>query len=98
MLRITLHEETEPMALVLEGKLAGEWVRELREEWSRLRPVLQDGTLVVSLTSVSSVDDAGRRLLTEIHADGARLTGSGLFARTLVGEITKTCHGSIRPR
>ena len=86
------------MALVLEGKLAGEWVRELREEWLRLRPVFQDGTLVVSLTSVSSVDDAGRRLLTEIHADGARLTGSGLFARTLVGEITKTCHGSIRPR
>jgi hypothetical protein len=90
MLRITLHKDTEPMAMVLEGKLAGDWVHELREEWSRLRPVLQDGTLVVSLTGVSCVDDAGRRLLTEIYIDGALLTGSGLFARTLVGEITES--------
>ena len=89
MLRITVREDTEPMAVLLEGKLAGDWVRELRLEWSRLRPKLKQAAMTVSLTGVSGVDAEGSRLLAEIHPAGCALTGSGLFAKDLIEKIAR---------
>jgi hypothetical protein len=87
MLRITIQNDT---ALLLEGKLAGEWVAELRKVWARIQAGIRKQGVVVSLSGVSGIDAEGRQLLTEIHAAGGVLTGSGLFARTLVAEITRT--------
>ena len=87
MLRISVHEDTEPMAVLLEGKLSGDWVRELRGEWTRLRSLRRDRIMVVILTGVSFVDAEGRRLLAEIYSAGCVLTGSGLFARDLIEKI-----------
>ena len=89
MLRITVQENTDPITLRLEGKLVGDWVPELRAVWAVLQPGLQVKNVAVSLTCVCCVDDAGRRLLTEIHSTGGQLTGSGLFVRTLIEEITR---------
>jgi hypothetical protein len=88
MLRITVQQDLDSTALLLEGKLAGEWVDELRGVWASARAALSRGNVVVSLTDVSFVNSAGRRLLSEIHTAGGVLIGSGLLARTLIEEIT----------
>jgi ABC-type transporter Mla MlaB component len=77
-----------PVSLVLEGKLIGDWVPELRAVWNSCQPKAADKGVVVGLSGISSVDLAGMKLLEEIHAAGAVLTGCGLLARTLIEEVT----------
>ena len=87
MLRITIDQGFDSIALRLEGKLIGPWVQELRTVWSRVRTT-STNHVVVSLTEVSTVDTLGRRLLTEIHSAGGVLTGSGLLAKALIEDVT----------
>jgi hypothetical protein len=86
MLRITVHQQVDSTALLLEGKLVGDWVHELRTVWSSAWALGK--AVAVNLTEVSGIDAGGRRLLTEIHSAGGVLTGSGLFARALIEDIT----------
>ena len=90
MLRITVNEDARPMAMLLEGKLVGDWVEELRAVWLRLQPALSEQRVVITLTGICGFDAAGRHLLSEIHCAGGVLTGSGLLVRTLIEEITRT--------
>jgi anti-anti-sigma regulatory factor len=86
MLRITVQPQASRTLLVLEGRLAGAWVEELRKV---LTPTWSDPDappVTISLSAVSAVDTAGHLLLIEAHARGAELTGSGLTARALIEE------------
>jgi len=87
MLRITVDDDFQAIALRLEGKLAGAWVQELRAVWSEAQ-ALNKERLCVCLTEISGIDPSGRRLLREIHCEGGVLTGSGLLARTLIEDVT----------
>jgi len=86
MLRITVDQQADPIAVQLEGKLVGAWVQELRQVWSGLRST--GNCVVISLTGISSVDVLGRGLLLEIHFAGGVLTGSGLLAKSLIEDVT----------
>ena len=88
MLRITVDYDVNSIALRLEGKLKGDWVDELRKVWSGVRSTRLNEGAIVNLTEVSVVDVAGRHLLAEIYSSGGVLNGTGLFARSLVEEIT----------
>jgi anti-anti-sigma regulatory factor len=90
MLRITVERQVALVLLVLEGRLCGAWVEELRKVISGLAPEASVSRLVIALTSVSGVDAEGRRLLAQLHAEGIRFAGSGLSARTLIDEITQS--------
>ena len=89
MLRITIQPKSTATVLVLEGRLSGEWVNELRRV-CRATPKSPGGnTLVVSLTDVSIIDDEGRRLLIELHSDGVELFGTGVATRALIEDIRR---------
>ena len=88
MLRITVQEEANSVALLLEGKLAGDWVGELRTVLANLHTAPNGKNLVLTLTEVCGIDAAGLELLSQIHREGAVLTGSGLAAKMLIEEIT----------
>ena len=86
MLRITVKEDATSIALLLEGRLFGEWVNELRSVWANLHKGRKTVTVLVS--ELLGVDFAGLQLLEEIHAEGGEFVGSGLSARTLIEKIT----------
>ncbi len=85
MLRITVEEQHGWATLRLEGALAGPWVEELRQCWW--------GTLacpehvIVSLESVTSMDEAARSLLAQMHAAGTQLQGRGLMTQYILEQI-----------
>lgn len=89
MLRVTVHQDVNPVVLLLEGKLIGDWVEEVRAVWNSVRSTSRNEGALISLTAVSAVDTPGRHLLTEIYSKGGVLIGTGLFARTLIQEITE---------
>jgi anti-anti-sigma regulatory factor len=70
----------------IEGKLAGNWVHEALETWTKLASA--GSPITADLSGVTSVDASGRRLLSEMHARGVRLLGSTLLTRGLIEEIT----------
>jgi outer membrane protein len=87
MLRISIIDEPRSTTLKLEGKIAQEWVAELRNTWMALLETANNRKRIVDLYGVSFVDDIGRILLYEMHADGAQLIGTGPMITALIEEI-----------
>jgi anti-anti-sigma regulatory factor len=88
MLRIRVDDQSEKTIFHVEGKLAGDWVDELRRVWTNVRNESPGKQAVVELSSVIAVDNPGRRLLSQMHSWGTQLTGKGLMIRSLIDEIT----------
>lgn len=81
MLRIT--RTSRPPAerlLLLEGRLIGPWVAELRRTFLEF-----EGTTTVDLTGVSFADEEGVDALRQLRASGAALTGVSQFLAALMG-------------
>ncbi len=87
MLKITTHTGATATILELEGKLAGAWVQELEGCW-RLA-VMVDRPVRVMLKTVTFIDQAGRKLLTEIHREGAELVAEGCMTKAIIQEIMR---------
>ena len=87
MLRISIQNGPLTTRFKLEGKLAHEWVGEAKKTWAELTASDGKRKIVVDLFDVAFVDDAGGRLLAEMHHAGARLVGSGPLISALIEEI-----------
>ena len=87
MLRISVQTGPLTTRFKLEGKLAHEWVDEAEKTWVELTTCNGKKKIVVDLFDVEFVDDAGGRLLAEMHHAGARLVGSGPLISALIEEI-----------
>ena len=94
MLRITIHEDGKVSRLELAGKLEGPWVSETEKAWrASLQP---DQKLEIDLRQLTSVDNAGRDLLTAFHRSGACLIVEGVWMTALIGDlISQPCEGGV---
>ena len=88
MLRITVFEEASETRFVLEGKLVGPWVGELRKCW-KTKERVRERRPVVDLAGVTQIDLHGKALLTEMHLQGIELLASGLLTRAIIEGIQK---------
>ena len=92
MLRVTVHRADSVETWELEGKLSGDWVKELERCWRERTP--QAGVKVqVHLKAVSYIDTAGKQLLEEMHGSGIEIKGCGCMARAVVEEIVRLVRG-----
>ena len=88
MLRVTTKKEDSVETWELEGKLSGEWVKELERCWKESSP--EPGIAVqVHLKAVSYIDAAGKQLLREMHERGVEIKGCGCMTRAVVEEIVQ---------
>ena len=87
MLKVTIKQEDLAETWELEGKLCGEWVKELERCWVE-RPSLAGVPLQVHLKAVSYVDASGKNLLVAMHGRGVEIKGCGFMTRALIEEIT----------
>ena len=92
MLRVTVNKQDLVEIWELEGKLSGDWVKELERCWRERTP--QVGvTVQVHLKAVSYIDAAGKQLLSEMHDQGVEIKGCGCMARAVVEEILRVVRG-----
>src|ERR1700692_608324 len=88
MLRITINETPEAATIILEGRLAGEWVAELKRAWTDAAEQLNARRVALDLRNVTYVDEGGKRILREIEEQtGAELIATTPWTKHLVGEI-----------
>jgi hypothetical protein len=89
MLKITIHNSTNAATLNLEGRLAGPWVEELGRSWRAVKDDSPEKPVIVDLCEVTFVDAEGRKLLSTIYEQGARLRTFGCMAKGIVEEIVQ---------
>jgi ABC-type transporter Mla MlaB component len=88
MLKVTIKQMDDSETWELEGKLSGDWVKELERCWKeRLSP--NGAPLQVHLKTVSYIDAAGKQLLVEMHGRGVEIRGCGCMTKAVVEEITR---------
>jgi anti-anti-sigma regulatory factor len=89
MLRITIHETEDAMAIKLEGRIAGPWVAELGCAWAEAVPRLSSRKVFIDVCNVTYVDKSGEQALRNIYAQsGASFIATTPAALFLAGEIT----------
>lgn len=86
MLKVSIREVDSTETWEIEGKLSGEWVKELERCWKGRR-LLAD-PLRLYLKAVSYVDASGKQLLSEMYSRGVEIRGCGCLTKALVDEIT----------
>ena len=89
MLRVTVKREGAVESWELEGKLAGEWARELERCWRHSLPDGPETLRRVHLKAVSYIDADGKRLLSEMYSEGAEINACGCMTRAIVEEIVR---------
>jgi anti-anti-sigma regulatory factor len=87
MLKITTRLEAESIALVVEGRVAGRWVKELQDCWTHIPEHRKRGALI-DLTDVIFIDQFGQELLRRLWQEGAELKAAGCLNNCLVDQIT----------
>jgi anti-anti-sigma regulatory factor len=88
MLRITINETPEELAIRLEGRVAGPWAVELGEAWSKAAPGRQERSVTLDLRNVTGVDENGKQILRAIESQtAATLIATTPWARQLADEI-----------
>jgi len=88
MLRITINETPEALAIILEGRLTGEWAKELRRVWADAAGLVDERPVSVDLRSVTYADEGGKQVLREIEErTGAELIATTPWTKHLVAEV-----------
>lgn len=70
---VYLHDEASVMRFKVQGALVGSCVTELESSCRTAASVLRGKTLVLDLTGVTSIDEAGRELLARMQREGPQL-------------------------
>lgn len=86
MLRITILNEIGVSHFIMEGRLAGEWVKELERCWHQVMSTLSPPRILVELRDVRFVDEEGWELLQQMARSGAELIADDLLMKSIVEE------------
>jgi hypothetical protein len=86
VLRIIISETPEETRWILQGRLVGVWVDELRTSWKR-KPRRQNAVpCVFDLNDVSFIDQKGERLLRAMAKKGAQFIATGIYIKYVLQE------------
>jgi len=87
MLRINVENRPGQVALRLEGRLTGIWVKELEEAWREMESTRQDCPLLLDVSAVEHADQAGEYLLALMARRGVQLVASSITMSELCRKI-----------
>lgn len=94
MLRISITDTAETVAIILEGRVAGPWVAELTRTWAEWAPKVGKRTVAIDLRNTTYADAKGIEILQEIYGKaleqaGAELLTGSPWTKYLAEEVTR---------
>ena len=81
MFRITIDETCTEKRWILQGRLVGLWVSELRRTWKKTHRLENNRPCVVDLNDVTFIDEKGVRLLRAMSRQGAQFVATGMYIK-----------------
>jgi hypothetical protein len=95
VLKITITETQAESRWILQGRLVGPWVRELRSCWKKKHRAQTSQRCVVDLNHVTFIDESGERLLRTMSKKGAELVADGIYTKHVIEKVKVTAKGSL---
>jgi len=89
MLKISVIDSRKQRRLVLEGRLTGPWVAELRTACKAANGDLKDRKLVVDLRNVTFISEDGEDVLSEFISLGAKFSCDGVLTKYVLQQLTR---------
>ena len=97
MLRITINETPTENRWILQGRLVGLWVSELRRSWKKTRRTDNNRKCIVDLNEVTFIDKKGERLLRTMSKEGAQFIATGIYIKHVLDQLIPSCkHGLLK--
>jgi anti-anti-sigma regulatory factor len=90
MLKITIMETTSERRWIVQGRLVGPWVNELRTTWKRAHRSQDKRACIIGLNDVTFIDKSGERLLRAMSKKGAQLMAGGLYVKRVLEQLKKS--------
>jgi hypothetical protein len=87
MLKITRTETSAEEKWILQGRLVGLWVSELRRCWKKTHRPGVDLKCIVDLNEVTFIDKKGERLLQSMSKEGAQFIASGVYIKHVLQQM-----------
>jgi anti-anti-sigma regulatory factor len=87
MLKITITETTAERRWIVQGRLVGPWVSELRTTWKKAHRSQDKRVCIIDLNEVTFIDKSGERLLRAMSKKGAQLIASGLYVKHVLEQM-----------
>ena len=87
MLKISFSETPAEERWILEGRLSGAWVRELRASWKKNHQTDKKRACIVDLNEVTFIDKTGEGLLRVLRDEGAQFISGGCYVRHIVKRL-----------
>lgn len=90
MLRISVENDQDALLFLLEGRLVGPWVDELRTVWMERTAEEGGSPPVVDLCGLTAMDTEGQQLLEQLLQRGATLRCSDVMNQFLVEQMSSS--------
>ena len=89
MLRITMTDEPWGQRWILQGRLSGPWVAQLKLDWKKSHGPNGNRKCVVDVSDVTFVDLEGERVLKVMIKDGAEFIATGVYTKHILEILEK---------
>ncbi len=87
MLKITRTETPAEEKWILQGRLVGPWVRELRTSWRKTHRTGNGRKCVLDLNDVTFIDKGGERLLRAMARQDVQFVAGGIYIRHVLEQL-----------
>jgi len=92
MFRISIVETPAQRRLVVEGRLSGPWVAELRTTCRNANRDLEGRKLVIDLSGLTVISREGDDAIVDVMKEGgARFSCAGVLTRHVLKRLTRRC-------
>jgi len=87
VLKISIMETATDRRWIVQGRLVGPWVNELRTTWKRAHKSQDKRACIIDLNDVTFIDKSGERLLRAMSKKGAQLIARGLYVKHVLLQL-----------
>jgi hypothetical protein len=94
MLKISTTEGRSERRLIVEGKLVGPWVAELRSACENVNTDLFGRKLVIDMRHVTAISQEGENVLFELIRKGVKFRCRGVFTKHVLKQVARRANGN----
>ena len=89
MLRITTTETLTEKRWILQGRLVGQWVGELRTSWKKTHRDQSGRICILDLNDVTFLDKDGEKLLQAMSKKGTHFVADGIYIKHVLEQLKR---------
>jgi hypothetical protein len=94
MLKISIIEGHTERRLIVEGKLVGPWVAELRSACENVNTEIFARKLVVDMRHLTAISQEGENVLFELIQKGVKFRCRGVFTKHVLKQVARRANGN----